>query len=89
MSSKRKSHFTPATILQVEESSYSSPERREWLVHICAVYGGGNSLRFRCPCCGSTHAHGAGAMGGDSNGVNVSPHCCGEHPSFLNGDKFM
>lgn len=43
MSSKRKPLFIPATVLWIEESPFSKPESREWLVHICAVYGGGNT----------------------------------------------
>ena len=74
-----ESGFAPATVLRIEHDAYNG-----WLVHICAVYGGGNSLLFRCPACGDTHAHGAGCVGGASDGVKISPHgAC----HLLNGEQ--
>lgn len=86
MSNTSKTGFPPATISQIEQPDDPNSLRT---VHIWAVYGGGNSLLFRCPCCGTIHAHGAGNMGGASDGATPSPHCTCDYPHFLNRKNFQ
>lgn len=86
MSNKLKIKLIPTTILEIEDSvNYHT----EYTVHICAVYGGNNALLFRCPCCGTIHAHGAGSTGGASDSKKILPHCTGDRSHFLAGKSFQ
>lgn len=86
MRSTSNTGFPPATILQLDAPK--SPCLL-YTFHIWAVYGGGNGLYFRCPCCGVIHKHGAGNTGGASGGATPSPHCNRDYPHFLTRNSFQ
>ena len=76
----------PAAILFIKDD-----ESHGKIIGINCVYGNDNSLIFRCPNCGNIHAHGAGNVGGDSDGRRPSPHCSAPYHSLnviLNGERF-
>lgn len=51
-------------------------------IHVWAVYAGGNTLRFRCPYCGTIERHGAGELGEEVHTGTPYFHCqrYGMHP---------
>lgn len=71
-----------AQIIDVEEGEGTAPTK----IHIWGVYAGGNTLRFRCPYCGTIETHGADESGKCVHSGTPYFHCRTNGPHPKNGN---